>query len=328
MYPLRVTVLGCGIIARDHLEAMKEIEGVELAAAVDIEESRARKMAEDFGAKRYLTSVSEAVQDEDTDAVIVCLPHSLHAEAVIEAARYKKHILTEKPMAISLEEADQMIAAAEANGVTLMVGQVLRFREINRKAKDLLKEGAIGAPKHMMRRRVGFMTEYTPWAADPKMAGGWVLYGFGSHEVDMMLWLFDAQAVRVAAEGRQTNPHWQDRDDISLIMALDNEMIGALSLSINTKKSAWDTLVIGTEGSMYIAHDRIQLDDRVIEVPMEPGGGMLSQLQEFVMAVRESREPEASGRNVRRTMAALEAAKISMSEGRMAEVSRDPGTYP
>jgi len=313
---LRVAVLGCGGIASAHLNAMKNLPAIPIAM-VDIDESRARQYAGEYGADRYHTDIKDALTD-DVDAVIVCLPHYLHVGAVVAAAESGKHVLTEKPMAISLKETDDMIEAAQRNSVTLMVGQVLRFREANVRAKELIKEGKIGEPRNMIRRRLSRSLEFhSEWARDPAKAGGWLLYGYGSHEVDMMLWLFDTHAQRVYAQARKNNPYWNDYDEISIQMELANGMIATLNHSLNCVTGAWDTFITGTEASMYINNQQIIIDGEKIDVPMGPA--MELQLKEFIDAIREGREPEASGANVRKTMQALEAAKLSIAKGQIIE---------
>jgi predicted dehydrogenase len=224
-------------------------------------------------------------------------------------------------MATSLAEADAMIDACRRNGVHLMVGQVLRFRGANIRAKQLIGAGRIGEPRNMIRRRLSRSGEFrSAWARDPAQAGGWVLYGYGSHEVDMMLWLFDTYATHVYAQARKTNPYWNDYDDVSLQMTLANGMIATLNHSLNAVPSAWDTYIVGTGGAMYITNEAIVLDGEEMRVPMGPA--MEHQLQEFVEAIREGREPEASGTSVRRTMQALEAAKRSIAGGAIVSTER------
>ena len=311
---LRIAIIGCGGIARGHLDAMKNLSAIPVAT-IDIDENRARQYAEEYSADRYYTKLEDALSD-GVDAVIICLPHYLHVEAAVIAAESGKHVLTEKPMAISLKEVDDMIEAAQKNKVYLMVGQVLRFREVNKKARQLIKEGKIGEPKNMIRRRFGRSQEFrSEWARDPAKAGGWVLYGYGSHEVDMMLWLFDTHASKVYAQARKNNPYWNDYDEVSIQMELANGMIATLNHSLNSVSGAWDTFIMGTEASMYITNDQIVLDGEKIAVPMGPA--MELQLKEFIDAIRENREPEASGANVRKTMQALEAAKLSIANGQV-----------
>lgn len=311
---LRIAIIGCGGIARGHLEAMKNLPAKPVAM-VDIGEEFAKKYAQEYGADKYYTKIEDALND-DVDAVIVCLPHYLHIDAVVAAAKAGKHVLTEKPMAISLKEVDDMIAAAEKSNVCLMVGQVLRFRGSNVKVKELIKSGRIGEPRNMIRRRLSKSTEFrSEWSRDPAKAGGWVLYGYGAHEMDMMLWLFDTHAKKVFAQGRKTNPYWNDYDEVSIQMELANGMIATLNHSLNCVNGAWDMYITGTKASMYITNEQIVIDGEKLNVPM--GEAMEIQLREFINAIREGREPEASGKNVRKTMQALEAAKQSIASGRL-----------
>jgi len=196
-----------------------------------------------------------------------------------------------------------------------MVGQVLRFREANILARRLLQEGWIGQPHHLIRRRYHYTARpYPPasWANDPQKAGGWVLYGFGSHEVDMILWLLDTQAEQVYAQGAKVNPYWQDYDEVAIQMRLASGPMATLNLSINCHAAAWDTIIVGDGGSMQVTHQEVVVNGKAMPAPMNPSGGFVPQLAEFVSAVHEGGEPEASGQDVRRTMLVLEAAKVSL----------------
>ena len=311
---LNIALIGCGGIAKSHAQAIQQVEGARLVATVDIAAKRAEELAAKYGAPQAYVAYQDALADPSVDAVIICLPHYLHAEVAIAAAQAGKHILCEKPMATTLTDVERMIEAADAAGVTLMVGQVLRFRKANILTRNLLREGRIGQPYHLIRRRYHHMRSYpnAPWSSDPEKAGGWVLYGFGSHEVDMILWLLETQAERVYAEGAEVNPHWRDYDELAIQMRLANTVVATLNLSINCHTEAWDTVIIGDKGSMLITSQEVVLNGQATPTPMHPSGGFVPQLAEFVSAVREGREPEASGRDVRRTMAALEAVKVSL----------------
>ena len=142
---------------------------------------------------------------------------------------------------------------------------------------------------------------------------GITLYGFGSHEVDMMLWLTDSRP-RVYAEGEQIHPVCRYYDDVSLQMRLANGCMAALQLSTNCAETVWDCLVIGDEGTLAVGSDWVSVNGERTAAPIGPAGGMTAQLAEFLAAINEGREPEASGRQVRdTTMAALEAARRSLA---------------
>jgi len=313
--PLNVALIGCGGIAKSHAQAIQQVEGARLVATVDIVAQRAEALAADYDAIQPYTTYQDALSDPAVHVAIICLPHHLHAEVAVAAAEAGKHVLCEKPMATTLAQVDGMLEAADAAGVTLMVGQVLRFREANILARGLLREGPIGQPRHLIRRRYHHIRSYpsAPWSRDLEKAGGWVLYGFGSHEVDMILWLLDTQAERVYAEGTKLNRHWQDYDEIAIQMRLANGVMATLNLSINCHTEAWDTVIMGDGGSMLVTNEEVVVNGEATPVPMNPSGGFVPQLAEFVSAVREGWEPEASGRDVRRTMAVLEAAKVSLA---------------
>lgn len=320
---LGIAVVGCGGIAQAHLRALTAIRGGRLVAAVDIARERAEAAVQGSGGRAY-TSLGDALADPGVDACIVCLPPYLHESATVAACEAGKHVLVEKPMAMTLEESEAMVAAAEKSGVTLMVGQVLRFRSLNRKARHLLREGRIGQVVNLLRRRHSHSEAYpqAPWSTDPAKAGGWLLYGYGAHEYDMMLWLAGVHAERVYAVGQKNNPHWQDYDEVSALITLAGGIVGNVTQTLNSHAGAWDQLVIGTEGSLYVTSSALTVNGKEVEVERDTQGGMDVQLQEFVDAVRDSREPEASGRDVLVTMAALEAAKQSLASGTVEMVKR------
>ena len=321
MDKIRFAIIGCGNIAQSHLKTIQAAPDAEVAVTVDIVAERAEKAAQEFNAGRSCMRTEDAVADEGVDAVSICLPPSLHRDHAVMAANAGKHVLVEKPMDISLEKCDEMIAAAEENDVRLMVGQVLRFREANVEARRLILEGAIGQPTNVIRRRMSYTKESRsePWGKDPETAGGWVLYGFGSHEMDMMLWLNDAYAKTTFALGRKTNPYWNDYDDVDVLFEMSNGAIGSMTHSVNVQPGAWDCHIAGTEGCLYLTGNKIVKDGEELPGEFDVAGGMGRQIGEFVSAIREGREPIASGQNVRATMQLLEAAKLSLAEGRPVE---------
>lgn len=136
MGKLKIGVIGCGTIAKyRHLPEYDANPEVELVAVCDLEPERAEAYAEQYGAKA-LTDYNELLQIEELDAVSVCLPNYLHAPVTIDALNAGKHVLCEKPMATSREEAEQMIEAAAQNGKKLMIGHNQRFVAAHKKRKN------------------------------------------------------------------------------------------------------------------------------------------------------------------------------------------------
>jgi UDP-N-acetylglucosamine 3-dehydrogenase len=314
--------IGCGGIANGHLPAYRDVEGIETVAVCDIDEQAARERAEQFDVPAVYTDWRELLEDDRVDAVSVLLPHHLHRDVTVVAAEAGKHVLCEKPMATSLADVDAMIAAADEAGVVLMVGQILRFRAANVRARELIREGAVGEVCNVLRRRLGKSEGFrSAWARKPEEAGGWVLYGYGAHEVDMILWLTDGAPGDVYAQARVNNEYWNDYDELTVQMSLVDGPISTYQHSINTPFGAWECTVIGTEGAMLVRTGEIQLGDEVIEVPLDSPAAWRAQVGEFARAIREGDEPEASGKDVRATMAALEAAKLSIRDRSVVDAS-------
>jgi predicted dehydrogenase len=215
-----------------------------------------------------------------------------------------------------------MIRAAEENGVTLAVGQVLRFRDAYVKAREILKSGRIGQPMNHIRRRASYSTHAKshPWATDYALSGGWQLYGFGAHEMDIMLWLADSPVSKLWAQGRKLIPIKDDVDDITALFEFTNGAMGTLILSQNIHKGGWEQWIAGTEGSLYITTDSVTVNTEVIG-GLDYKRAMYRQWREFVDALLEGREPSHSARLVRPSMAALEATRRAMDTGELIDVA-------
>jgi UDP-N-acetylglucosamine 3-dehydrogenase len=124
---LRVGLVGAGMIATAHASAYENLQDqVQVVAVADVMPERAKAMGQRFNAEVFPDGET-LIEQAEVDVIDVCTPTFLHAKHTIQACRAKRHVLCEKPMALSLAEADAMIQAAEDNGVTLMIAQVLRF---------------------------------------------------------------------------------------------------------------------------------------------------------------------------------------------------------
>jgi predicted dehydrogenase len=317
-----LAVLGCGGISKAHLAALAEVPEIKPFVMVDIAEDRAKEAAAATGAKHALTDWRQAVAMDEVDIVDICLPHTLHRDPAVAAARHKKHIFTEKPMATNLADTDAMIKAADENKVTLAVGQVLRFRESTIRAREILKSGKIGEPMNHIRRRVSYAPVATrhPWATDFSLSGGWVLYGFGAHEMDAILWIADSPVATLWAQGRKIYAEKDDVDDITILFKFANGAMGSLMLSQNIHKGGWEQWVAGTKGSLYITTDSVMVNTEVTS-GLDYARSMYKQWREFVDALIEGREPSHSARTVRPCMAALEATRRAMDTGELIDVS-------
>jgi UDP-N-acetylglucosamine 3-dehydrogenase len=142
---VKFALVGAGFIAQSHASAIKQIKGSRIVAVADNIEEKGRKFALDCDSK-YYKSIDLLLKDDEIDCVDICVPTFLHEEMVLKAAAAGKNILCEKPLALSVKEADNMIKAVKDNGVRAMVGHALRFWPEYAKIKEHIDSGVLGKP--------------------------------------------------------------------------------------------------------------------------------------------------------------------------------------
>ena len=311
-----VGVVGCGRISKSHLAAIKTLSNlIELVATIDVDEARAKSAYEENTAKRYYVNTSEAFTDPEIEAVILCLPHYVHCEVAVEAARAGKHILVEKPMALTVAEADMMIEEAEKSKVNLMVGQVLRHAPGIMKAKECFEQGILGKPLHVTERRLGYMvTPATDWWRSNEKTGGLIVGLNIPHSTDTILWILNTSATSVYAVGNSNNPAWEGEDDVLVQLITKEGTIVCMNHSFNARGVGGDTIIIGTESTFRFTNDSFAINGENIEFPKPKLTAMEAQMEEFIKSINEGREPLASGRDVRKVVAVVEAARKSMKK--------------
>ena len=212
MKELRFAILGFGGIARPHRAGYERLakEGfpVKLVALCDINPAQfesvvninnANDSSESAGELHLYTSFEELIEKEEFDILDICLPTFLHCQYAVRALRAGKHVLCEKPMALTVEEADAMLAAAEECGKQLMIGQCLRFSSDYLALKELLDSGKLGRPLHMHMERLSSLPRwgFECWYRDCRRSGG-SMQDLSIHDYDMARFLF-GDPVRVSA---------------------------------------------------------------------------------------------------------------------------------
>jgi len=178
-------------MGRMHANVYRTLENAQLVAAVDIKPDVVQKYAEDFGVRAF-TSLADMFRLEQIDVVDICLPTYLHSQFTIQAAKAGKHVFCEKPMALTLEQADAMIAACVEAEVHLMIGHCIRFWPEYAILKKLTVEGSLGNLLSVNLTRYGAFPSWSSdnWLADPAKSGGGVL-DMHIHDTDFALYLLD-----------------------------------------------------------------------------------------------------------------------------------------
>ena len=189
--PIRVAVVGCGRISRNHFDAIEKINGLELAAVCDIVSERARAAGERYGVPSF-ESFDEMLASVRSDVVALCTPSGMHPKHGILAARAGKHVVCEKPMAISLESADELVAACDAAGVQLFVVKQNRLNpaiQLLKRAIDRERFGRIYLANTTVRwTRPQDYYDQAPWRGTWEFDGGAIM-NQASHYVDLIQWL-------------------------------------------------------------------------------------------------------------------------------------------
>ncbi len=305
----RVALFGCGWIQDFHARGVLG-HGDEIVAVANHREETARTFAERYQVPRVTTDWEALAADPEVEAAIVSTPNALHAPQSIALLRSGKHVLVEKPMAMSVAQCDEMIAASRESGAFLMVAHCWRFRDEVRAMRDRIANGELG--EVVKTRGYGVHAGWGPsgWFTDPSLAGGGALVDMGVHAIDTARFLLgDPAPGRVSAtigtryaEGRYT----VDDDGIVLI-AWNN---GTNSIV----ESGWwqphvggleaDTEVYGTLGYARIwPAEPPAADYEHCTQPMYS-----AQVAEFLDAIREGRQPQPSGEDGRVVMQVVEDA--------------------
>ncbi|TAK21214.1 MAG: Gfo/Idh/MocA family oxidoreductase [Chloroflexota bacterium] len=186
---LGVAVVGCGGISNCHTAALARIPDVRLIAAVDIDEARARDFVSRYGFETHATDLRAVLSRPDIEAVVVTTANDTHAPLSIQALDAGKHVLVQKPMALTLDEADQMIAAANRAGKKLMVSFFEFFHPAFKRAKEIVDQGLIGDVFLFKAIMAWYMPRMTAWRFDPKISGGGILMDGHVHHVAFFQWL-------------------------------------------------------------------------------------------------------------------------------------------
>lgn len=315
---IRVAMLGAGLMARSHLEAIRGLgERARLVAVADVSAEARERAAREFGIERQYEDALAAAREADADAVIICIPNHLHALVTLAALESGKHVLVEKPMALSLADAEAMVAAAERAERVLMCGLSLRFFNSIRQVKGLVAGGAVGTPRRVVHRRMsrGMGRDEGSWFGSQAASGG-ILPGIGSHSIDAILWWLEDEGARVSAEVRSLNPAMNIEDEAAVLVTTRGGALASMEFSFNYPVG-YDWAVAGDEGVLRLRGNELLVNDQPVAIPEQvalPGEATLHA--EFLAAIMEGRVPlQASGRETLRSIAVIEAAQRSARTG-------------
>jgi predicted dehydrogenase len=205
---MRIGILGSGFMGTTHARAYGKIPGVSIAAVSSRNLDRAEKLAKEVGA-RATTDDRSIIDDPTIEAISNTLPTHLHAETTITALKAGKHVLLEKPFALTAADCDEMIATTKETGRVLMVAHVLRFWGEYVSLVELVHSGKLGKPISAVAVRLSQLPAWADWFLNPVWSGGAVL-DLCVHDFDALNWLFGTPKS-VYARGKELKPGlWND----------------------------------------------------------------------------------------------------------------------
>lgn len=316
MTGLRLGLIGAGAVGALHIEAARRVPGVTVTAVCDLDPGTARRVAAPLGARPYRDH-RDLIAAGDVDAVLVNTPHAVHTAIVCDAAAAGLHVLVEKPMATSLDDCDQMIAACAAADVRLAVGHIQRHLPDKVAAKAALEAGEIGEPALISDRRGSdYRAGSRPdWFLDPRISGGGVFINIGSHCVDRLLWLTGRTIEQV--DGRLKAPPIET--DVLARLTLTGGLTAHIAVTSTGPLPPHDEIVVVGESGTLSASPHtgttVHRDGTTTWLhrpdPDDIPAAFAAQLADFADAVGGGREPAADGPHGRHVLQAVLATYTS-----------------
>ena len=307
---MKVALFGCGWIQDFHARGVLA-HGDELIAVANHREESARAFAEKFQIPRVTTDWEALARDPEVEAAIVATPNYLHAPQAIALLEAGKHVMVEKPMAVSVAECDAMIAAAQHGGARLMVAHCWRFHPDVLAVRDRIAAGEFG--EVVKTRGYGVHSGWGPsgWFAEKRLAGGGALVDMGVHAIDTARFLLgDPEPARVCATlGTRYGTYDVDDDGILLISWSQgtNSIVESGWWHQHKEGLEAETEVYGTTGYTRIfPREEPSEDYEHCTQPMYS-----AQIAEFLGGVAEGRQPRPSGEDGRVVMRIVEEAERS-----------------
>jgi predicted dehydrogenase len=350
-----VGIIGAGTISGFHARGYIRDERSRVVAICDIEEERAVEKAKKYNVPKWYTNLNELLQDKEIDAVDVCLPPALHAQVAVAALNAGKHVFVEKPMALTLKDCDDMINAARANNVKLMVGHNQLFFPPHNEAKRLV-ESEIGKPLVLVSRLHNGLP-VAGWRTDPKISGGFITEAC-IHRLYVSRYLM-GEVKRLSCITGKTSTDLPGEDMVIISMEFEKGSFGSISANSGGTYPLWDdrTEVIGSDGLVIVngvedqilpgppllffkdgqwkvyrarrIHEEIkeelgemadQLAFTSTEIETEFGKTFVYEVQHFVDCIVNDRTPIVSGEEGKNILKIIKACYESAEKGTVVNV--------
>ncbi len=306
---IRIGLIGCGGIAEPHINGYLQLSDARVVAVSDIMRENAERRAQQAGGAEIFRDYQEMLQT-DIDAVDICLPHHLHKDAIVAAARAGKHILCEKPLCLSVAEADEVQQAVQTSGVTLMCAHNQLFLPAIARAKAMIGEGLFGKV-YEVRTTDSFYHTFTlesmGWRRHRSLSGGGELIDTGYHPTYLLLYLAQSVPIEVTSMISTHRLNFMDGEDSAqvLVRFADNSVGNIVtSWAYEPTPITEKFSVVAEKGYIYNQGNKLCYKIRGSEptsIDLPNVSTFTAEIADFVSCLREGRRPlntEVEGINV------------------------------
>ena len=341
MAKTKVLLLGAGFIADIHLESYQRfVPDAEVVGVYTRNGEKAATFASKHGLEQSFDDLEKAIATSGCEVGDICLPNFLHHQAVLTAAKHGKHVIIEKPFAMTLEQADEMIEVCDKAGLKLMYAEELCFAPKYERVRQLVHEGALGDLYHL-RQCEKHSGPHSDWFYDVNLSGGGAMMDMGCHGIAWFRWMLGGRPKAVSVQAHMmTVMHkgrTQGEDDSVVIVEFENGAIGVAENSWAKLGGMDDSVeVFGTGGVVYAdlfrGNAAVTYSEEGYGYAMEKAGnskgwtftifeeafnqGYPQELHHFIECVRENKTPKVTGEDGRAVLEIMLAAYESAGTGR------------
>jgi UDP-N-acetyl-2-amino-2-deoxyglucuronate dehydrogenase len=331
----KIALVGCGRISKNHFDAIERVDGLELSAVSDADAARARAAGEELGVA-WFSTYAEMLKSADADIVTIATPSGMHSAQGIAAAHAGKHVITEKPMAITLEQADALVEACDTAGVKLFVVKQNRLNPAVQLLKRAVDKGRFGriylANTTVRWNRPQEYYDAAPWRGTWEFDGG-AFMNQASHYVDLIQWLIgpvESVIAKTATQARKI----EAEDSGVAVMKFRNGALGVIEVNVLTHPRNWEgsITIVGERGTAKIGGTAVNKvehwvfaeyddDDKLIDAaattpPTVYGFGHEGYYRNVLAVLRGEAQPETDGRAGRKSLELILGIYESAKTGR------------
>jgi myo-inositol 2-dehydrogenase / D-chiro-inositol 1-dehydrogenase len=340
MQRTKVVILGTGFVSGIHIESYHRfVSNAEVIAVYSRNIDKAKAFAQKHNIAQWFDDMDKIISESGCDVIDICLPNYLHAEATLKAAAAGKHVIIEKPLSVTLEEADAMIAACKKAGVKLMYAEELCFAPKYERVRDMVKEGAVGNI-YMLKQAEKHSGPHSDWFYDIERAGGGVLMDMGCHAIGWFRWMLNnSKAISVYASMSTVLHKGRTKaEDNSVVIIEFENGVTAVAENSWAKHGGMDDRceVYGTGGVVYadlfmgnaaVAYSREGYGYAMEKADTTVGWsftifeevfnqGYPHELKHFIDCVQQDKQPSVTGEDGRAVLEIIYAAYASAAQGK------------